>query len=57
MSSSVFLHICCGVCLGGPLEALKTKGMRVQGYFYNPNIHPFSEFARLVKPRVTRLTR
>jgi predicted adenine nucleotide alpha hydrolase (AANH) superfamily ATPase len=27
-----------------PLERLKEKGYSVRGYFYNPNIHPFSEY-------------
>ncbi len=42
----LLLHVCCGVCLGGPLEDLARRGMTVRGYFYNPNIHPFSEFRR-----------
>jgi hypothetical protein len=41
---ALLLHICCGVCLGGPLEDLVKRGVRVQGYFYNPNIHPYAEF-------------
>ena len=40
----LLLHICCGVCLGGPFESLRNTKVRIQGYFYNPNIHPFAEF-------------
>ena len=40
----LLLHICCGVCLGGPAEDLRKRGVDVDGYFYNPNIHPFAEF-------------
>ena len=40
----LLLHICCGVCLGGPLEDLVKRGARVEGFFYNPNIHPYAEF-------------
>jgi len=43
---SILLHICCGPCAVYPLEALKAEGIKVQGYFYNPNIHPFQEFKR-----------
>lgn len=43
---SVLLHICCGPCAAYPLEVMKKEGVRVQGYFYNPNIHPFQEFKK-----------
>ena len=41
---SILLHICCGPCAIYPLEVLKEEGIKVQGYFYNPNIHPYREF-------------
>ena len=40
----ILLHICCAPCLIYPLKQLKTKGFEVEGLFYNPNIHPFSEY-------------
>jgi predicted adenine nucleotide alpha hydrolase (AANH) superfamily ATPase len=43
---SVLLHICCGPCTVYPLEVLKAEGTKVQGYFYNPNIHPYKEFKK-----------
>ena len=43
---SILLHICCGPCAIYPLEVLKGEGLKVQGYFYNPNIHPFQEFKK-----------
>jgi len=43
---TVLLHICCGPCAVYPLEVMKREGIRVQGYFYNPNIHPYKEFRR-----------
>ena len=43
---SVLLHICCGPCAVYPLEVLKTEGIKVRGFFYNPNIHPFQEFRK-----------
>lgn len=41
---TVLLHLCCGPCTIMPLAALRERGMRVRGYFHNPNIHPFREF-------------
>ena len=42
----VLLHICCGPCAVYPLEVLKDEGIRVHGYFHNPNIHPYREFKK-----------
>ena len=43
---SILLHICCGPCAIYPLEVMKKEGVKVHGYFYNPNIHPFQEFKK-----------
>ena len=43
------IHICCGPCLGGPLEALRLEGFEVSGCFFNPNIHPLLEFRKRLK--------
>jgi hypothetical protein len=40
----LLLHTCCAPCLIYPLEKLKEKGFEITGFFYNPNIHPFSEY-------------
>jgi hypothetical protein len=45
----VLLHICCAACAIGPYEDLRRRGCDVEGYFYNPNIHPFIEFRRRMK--------
>ena len=42
----IVLHICCGVCAAGAVEALATEGHQVIGFFYNPNIHPAEEYER-----------
>jgi predicted adenine nucleotide alpha hydrolase (AANH) superfamily ATPase len=42
----VVLHICCGVCAAGAVEALVREGHQVVGFFYNPNIHPAEEYQR-----------
>ena len=40
----LLLHICCAPCLIYPLERLRAENFEVIGFFYNPNIHPFSEY-------------
>ncbi|MEO2069080.1 MAG: epoxyqueuosine reductase QueH [Desulfurobacteriaceae bacterium] len=42
----VLLHICCAPCACYPLKVLKGKGYEVVGLWYNPNIHPTTEFAK-----------
>jgi predicted adenine nucleotide alpha hydrolase (AANH) superfamily ATPase len=45
----IVLHICCGVCAAGAVEALVREGHQVVGFFYNPNIHPAEEYQRRLK--------
>ena len=43
----LLLHICCGPCALYPIkELLCRKFDKVTGFFYNPNIHPPSEYKR-----------
>jgi epoxyqueuosine reductase len=42
----VLLHTCCAPCTIYPLKVLKGGGHEVTGFFYNPNIHPYTEFQR-----------
>jgi epoxyqueuosine reductase len=42
----VLMHMCCGPCSIYPLKALLQEKHEVQGFFYNPNIHPYTEFKR-----------
>jgi predicted adenine nucleotide alpha hydrolase (AANH) superfamily ATPase len=42
----VLLHICCAPCAIYPLKVLRGEGHEVRGFFYNPNIHPYTEFQR-----------
>ena len=44
--NNLLLHICCAVCLIYPLRKLQEKNFKIKGFFYNPNIHPFSEYIR-----------
>lgn len=38
------MHICCANCSLYPIQALKKRGVEIRGYWYNPNIHPFTEY-------------
>jgi len=40
----VLLHICCGVCASSVVQRLRAEGFQPIGFFYNPNIHPESEY-------------
>ena len=42
----LLLHICCGPCLIFPYQVLNARGVKIGGLFYNPNIHPYSEYAK-----------
>jgi hypothetical protein len=46
MSMKMFLHICCAPCALYPFFRMKEEGISVTGYFYNPNIHPFTEYRK-----------
>ena len=38
------LHICCAPCANQCIDVLRTDGFEVTGLWYNPNIHPFTEY-------------
>lgn len=42
----LLLHVCCAPCSTFTLNKLREQEIDVQGYFYNPNIHPFREFSK-----------
>ncbi|MFW5792034.1 MAG: epoxyqueuosine reductase QueH [Desulfohalobiaceae bacterium] len=42
----ILLHICCGPCAITPVQTLRDEGHEVVGCFYNPNIHPLTEYLR-----------
>ncbi len=44
----ILLHVCCGPCALYPLKILREQGHLVEGFFYNPNIHPYREFKRRI---------
>ena len=43
---SILLHVCCAPCLVYPAGVLEDEGVDFTCYFYNPNIHPFTEFKK-----------
>lgn len=44
---SLLIHVCCAPCLSGITDYLKSLDFeRINGYFHNPNIHPYREFKK-----------
>ena len=41
---NTLLHICCAPCANQCIEVLRADGYDVTGLWYNPNIHPFTEY-------------
>jgi epoxyqueuosine reductase len=42
----ILLHVCCGPCALTPVPRLRAQGLEVTALFYNPNIHPLTEYLR-----------
>lgn len=40
----LLLHICCAPCMIYCVQSLRGQGHQIEGFFYNPNIHPFTEY-------------
>lgn len=38
------LHICCAPCSVSCIDSLRSEGIEPTGFWYNPNIHPFTEY-------------
>ena len=38
------LHICCAPCANQCIDSLRREGVELAGFWYNPNIHPFTEY-------------
>ena len=41
---NTLLHICCAPCANMCIDTLRADGFAVTGFWYNPNIHPFTEY-------------
>lgn len=43
----LLLHICCAGCACYPVKLMEEKkDIRVTGFWYNPNIHPYTEYQK-----------
>lgn len=40
----LLMHICCANCCLYPLKSLISKNIEVKGLWFNPNIHPYTEY-------------
>ena len=39
----ILLHTCCAPCAVYTVKRLTEQGFEVTGFWYNPNVHPFTE--------------
>lgn len=42
----LLMHICCSNCSIYPLQNILSKGIDVKGLWFNPNIHPYTEYVK-----------
>ncbi len=42
----LLMHMCCAPCASYPIQKLREEGHEVYGLFYNPNIHPYTEYEK-----------
>ena len=40
----LLMHICCANCGIYPIKMLFSKGIDIKGLWFNPNIHPYTEY-------------
>ncbi len=40
----LLLHSCCGPCSTYPFKVLKEEGVDITSLWFNPNIHPYTEY-------------
>ena len=40
----ILLHTCCGPCAICTVKRLRDHGFEVTAFWYNPNVHPFTEY-------------
>jgi epoxyqueuosine reductase len=45
----LLMHICCANCCLYPLKTLFSKGIDITGLWFNPNIHPYTEYRMRLK--------
>jgi epoxyqueuosine reductase len=42
----LLMHLCCSNCSIYPLQSVLFKGIDVKGLWFNPNIHPYTEYVK-----------
>lgn len=42
----LLVHICCAPCFAAPYFHLKEEGHEIYGFWYNHNIHPYTEYKK-----------
>ena len=57
MSGKILLHTCCAPCLTNSIQELQEDGFSPVIYFYNPNIHPNTEYEKRLKELINFCTR
>lgn len=57
MDKKLLLHICCAVCASSVIEQLKSEGWQVECFFYNPNIHPDTEYKTRLEDTASLLSK
>jgi len=45
----LLMHICCANCGLYPIRTLEKRGIEIKAFWYNPNIHPFTEYDSRLK--------
>jgi predicted adenine nucleotide alpha hydrolase (AANH) superfamily ATPase len=43
MMKKILIHVCCAHCAAYTVEHWRQQGYETQGFWYNPNIHPYLE--------------
>jgi epoxyqueuosine reductase len=46
LKMKILLHICCAPCAVYTIEKLRERYKHIECFFYNPNIHPVSEYEK-----------
>lgn len=41
----LLLHICCANCSLYPIKNMTSRGITINGLWFNPNIHPYTEYS------------
>ncbi|MBM4403520.1 MAG: epoxyqueuosine reductase QueH [Candidatus Cloacimonetes bacterium] len=45
-AAKILVHTCCAPCFAAPYSGLADHGMDVTAWWFNPNIHPFTEYQK-----------